>query len=150
MSAAADRDPWGDLITFNVEGQPVAKGRPRATTVGGMARLYTPAKTRSYEDQIRIAAACAMGDRTPVQGEVTITVTACIAIPKSFSKKKTADAVRGSIRPVTRPDADNYAKAALDGCNGILFRDDSQITDLIVRKRYALQPSLIITMEVAP
>ena len=139
----------GDLITFRVDGAPVAKGRARATTIGGKARLYTPSKTRRYEDQVSIAAACAMGERRPVEGEVTMTVTAMIAIPKSFSQKKRANAVAGIIHPTTRPDADNYAKAALDGCNGILFRDDSQVTDLIIRKRYGSEPCLIVTMEAA-
>lgn len=135
------------LITFRVDGAPVAKGRPRATTIRGMARLYTPAKTRAYEDEIRIAAAMAMGTRKPFQDEVTLTITAGVPIPASFSKKKRHNAAAGIIKPTTRPDADNYAKAALDGCNGILFRDDSQVTDLIVRKRYAAEPHLIVTME---
>jgi Holliday junction resolvase RusA-like endonuclease len=135
------------FLTFHVDGVPVAKGRARATTIGGMARLYTPGKTRAYEDRIRCAAAMARGERPPFQGEVTLTVTALVAIPASFSKRKRANAVAGIIRPTTRPDADNYAKAALDGCNGILFRDDAQVTDLIVRKRYAAEPRLVITME---
>jgi Holliday junction resolvase RusA-like endonuclease len=135
------------LITFRVDGPPVAKGRARATAIGGMARLYTPAKTRAYEDRIRIAAAMAMGDRKPFQGEILLTVTAYVAIPKSFSRARRTSAIVGSQHPTTRPDADNYAKAALDGCNGILFRDDSQVTDLIVRKRYAAEPCLIVTME---
>lgn len=135
------------LVTFRVDGAPVAKGRARATTIGGMARLYTPAKTRAYEDQVRIAAAMAMGERMPFQGEVTLTITAGVAIPKSFPKKKRLNAVAGIIRPTVKPDADNYAKAALDGCNGILFRDDAQVTDLIIRKRYAAEPHLVVTME---
>ena len=71
-------------------------------------------------------------------------------MPKSFSRKKRGDALDGILKPTTRPDADNYAKAALDGCNGILFRDDSQVADLIVRKRYSVEPRLVITMEIDP
>lgn len=135
------------LVTFNVEGKPVAKGRARATSVNGRVRMYTPAKTLAFEDMVRIEAAMAMGDRRPFQGEVTMTVTALVPIPTSFSKRKRQNAIDGIIRPVTRPDADNYAKAALDGCSGILFRDDSQVTDLIIRKRYAADPRLVVTME---
>ena len=91
--------------------------------------------------------AMAMGDLKPFEGEVTLTVTAFVAIPKSFSRARRTSAVTGEQHPTTRPDADNYAKAALDGCNGILFRDDSQVTDLIVRKRYAADPCLVVTME---
>lgn len=136
------------LVTFVVLGVPVAKGRARATTRNGIARMYTPAKTRNYEDQVRCSAARAMGERRPVQEPVIMTVTAFLAPPKSLSKAKLAMALDGRLKPTTRPDADNYAKAALDGCNAILFRDDSQVTDLIVRKRYSETPRLVITMEI--
>ena len=140
--------PESLLVTFMVPGIPVAKGRARATARGGVARMYTPAKTRAYEDLIRCSAARAMGERRPVEGPVVVTVTAFLGMPKSMSKAKRSMALDGLIKPVTRPDADNYAKAALDGCNAILFKDDSQIADLIVRKRYSETPRLVITMEI--
>jgi Holliday junction resolvase RusA-like endonuclease len=136
-----------DLIVVTVPGAPVAKGRARITTRGGFARAYTPAKTARYEDLVRIAAYDRMNGRTPVMGQVTLCVTAYVQIPKSMRKSDQRLAVEGLKHPVTRPDADNYAKAALDGCNGILFKDDSQVTDLIVRKRYSDRPRLVITME---
>lgn len=136
------------LITLTVPGSPVAKGRPKITTKGKFARAYTPAKTRRYEDLIKIAAADVMQDRAPIEGPVLLSVTAYVAAPKSLSKRARAEAMDGVRKPVTRPDTDNYAKAALDGCNGILFRDDSQVTDLIVRKRYSERPRLVITLEI--
>jgi Holliday junction resolvase RusA-like endonuclease len=136
------------LIVVTVLGAPVAKGRPKMTTRGKFPRVYTPAKTRAFEDLIRIEATTVMQDNPPVVGPVLLSVTAYVAMPKSLSKKARAEALDGIRKPVTRPDADNYAKAALDGCNGILFRDDSQVTDLIVRKRYSAAPRLVITMEV--
>lgn len=139
-----------ELVIVTVPGVPIAKGRPRITTRGRFARAYTPAKTRAYEDLIRCEAVDVMQERAPVAGPITLSVTAFVAMPKSFSKAKRADALDGIIKPVTRPDADNYAKAALDGCNGILFRDDSQVADLIVRKRYSVEPRLVIIMEIEP
>lgn len=143
--------PWplleAGVITLTVPGVPVAKGRPKITTRGMFARAYTPAKTRRYEDLIKIAAAEVMLDCPPIEGALVLTVTAYVPMPKSLSKKDRAEAVEGTKKPTTRPDADNYAKAALDGCNGVLFRDDSQVTDLIVRKRYSERPRLVITLE---
>jgi len=136
-----------ELIVVTVPGAPVAKGRARMTTHGGFARSYTPAKTARYEDLVRIAAYDRMNGRTPIQGQVTLCVTAYVPIPKSMTKRDQRAAVDGLKHPTTRPDADNYAKAALDGCNGIMFKDDSQVTDLIVRKRYSDRPRLVITME---
>lgn len=135
------------IISITVPGIPVAKGRPKLSTRGGFARAYTPAKTRRYEDLIRCEAANAMGDRPPLTEAVAMIVTAYVAPPKALSKKKRQDALDGVLKPVTRPDADNYAKAALDGCNAIIFRDDSLVTDLIVRKRYSERPRLTITIE---
>ena len=136
-----------ETITLTVPGIPVAKGRPRISTAGRFPRAYTPAKTARYEDLIKIAAFDRMNGRAPFQGQLTLSVTAYVPIPKSMPKKRQREAVEGLVHPTTRPDADNYAKAALDGCNGVLFKDDSQVTDLIVRKRYSDRPRLVITME---
>ena len=138
-------DPF--LLSLTIPGIPVGKGRPRFTTGGGFARTYTPAKTRHYEDLIRSEAANAMGDRSPLDEAVSVTITTYVAMPKSFSKAKRINAAAGDIKPLTKPDIDQYAKAALDGCNAIIFRDDSCVTDLIVRKRYSERPRLVITIE---
>ena len=39
---------------------------------------------------------------------------------------------------VGRTDLDNYVKAVLDACNGIVYHDDRQVTNLVASKRYAL------------
>lgn len=135
------------ILHLTIPGVPVAKGRPKLSTRGGYARAYTPAKTRHYEDLIRCEAAGIMGDRIPLDEPVSVVVTAYVAAPKSMSKKNRVDAMEGTLKPVTRPDLDNYAKAALDGCNAIIFRDDSLVTDLIVRKRFSERPRLTITVE---
>lgn len=136
-----------EILTLTIPGVPVAKGRPKISARGGIARAYTPAKTRRYEDLIKCEAADIMADRKPLDEPVSMVVTAYVAMPKSMPKKKRQDALDGLVKPVTRPDADNYAKAALDGCNAIIFRDDSLVTDLIVRKRYSERPRLVITIE---
>lgn len=136
----------GGLISFTVPGTPIAKGRPRFSMRGGFARAYTPAKTRSYEDAIRIEAVNAMGGRAPLDEALTVVVTAYVPIPKSMPRKRRQDAIDGLLKPLTRPDWDNYGKC-LDALNGIVWRDDSLVTDAIVRKRYSERPRLVITVE---
>lgn len=136
-----------EVVTFTVPGAPVAKGRPRITARGGFARAYTPAKTRAYEDLIRVEAFAAMEGKDPYDGPVALCVTAYVAMPKRLTKAQREAAFDGVFVPTTRPDADNFAKAALDGCNAILFRDDAQVTELTVRKRYGAEPRLVVTME---
>lgn len=138
------------IVSITIPGAPIAKGRPRISTRGGYARAYTPAKTRSYEDLIRCEALSAMGNREPLEGPISLRMTAYVPIPASIKGARRLDALAGILKPVTRPDLDNYLKAAQDACNGILFRDDNQITDLIARKRYSDRPRLTITIEGGP
>jgi Holliday junction resolvase RusA-like endonuclease len=131
-----------------IPGAPTAKGRPRITTIGGRPRAFTPAKTRNYESFIQAAGYAAMAGAAPVDQALAVTVTAYIAMPHSMPKKHREAALSGDYRPTTRPDVDNYAKT-LDGLNGVVWRDDSLISDLIVRKRYAAVPRLEIVVEAA-
>ena len=136
------------MIRIVVDGVPVAKERARVrvvkTSERSFASAYTPSKTRKYEDVLRLAAGTAMSGRAPISGAVKVRVIALLPIPKSMSKANRAAAVIGASRPVTRPDTDNYAKAALDALNGIAWRDDSQVVDLVVAKYYDEKPRLVI------
>lgn len=134
-------------VTICVPGPPVPKGRPRiGRGPGGRPMAFTPAHTRKYEQLTRIAAGVAMGGHVPFDETLEVMVLAVLPIPASWSGKRQGEAARGERLPGTRPDVDNYAKAALDGCNGIVFRDDSLVTNLIVRKRYGERPRLEITV----
>ncbi len=116
--------------TLEIPGPPVAKGRPRVTRRG---IAYTPARTRRYEDAVRQLAAAT---RPPAlfDGPVRVEVIATIEPPRSWSKRKTAAHLG---RPhCQRPDADNLAKAVTDALNRIVWRDDSQIWALSVRKEW--------------
>ena len=39
---------------------------------------------------------------------------------------------------------DNILKAAADACNGIVWKDDSQIVTATIEKRYSTTPGLIL------
>lgn len=139
-------------ISMIIPGQPVAKGRARITTVGGFARAYTPAKTRSYENIVRNHAQEIMALRglEPLEGPVALVLEAHLQIPASWSKKKTAEAIAGSIVPTSRPDLDNYIKAALDGLNEVVFKDDSQVVEISAKKVYSETPQLFVSIVKLP
>ena len=132
-------------VTIFIPGPVVPKGRPRMSTVNGHARAYTPAKTRRYEDQIRLFAAQAMAGRTMLKGPLSVQLTVRIAPPSSWSSKRRREAIDGDIAPTKKPDLDNYAKL-LDGLNGVVFSDDSAIVALWARKDYAERSSLWINV----
>jgi Holliday junction resolvase RusA-like endonuclease len=130
-------------VTITVVGNPVAKGRPRFTRKGFG---YTPAATRKYEAHGRLAAQEAMGDRPPIAVPVRVVALVELPVPTSWSRVRTAAALTGGIRPTGRPDIDNFLKAALDAINNIVVVDDSLVVDLEARKKYGVQPRLVLTV----
>lgn len=129
-------------VAFTVPGIPVGKGRPRATSAGGRARLYTPAKTVAYEGLVSHAAAQAMGGHAPLAGACLVELDITCPVPASWSKRKQAAALAGTIYPTTKPDKDNVIKAIYDAMNGIVWRDDVQAVDGVQRKRYGAVPGV--------
>ena len=124
-----------DTITFAIPGKPVGKGRPRATTIGGHARMYTPKKTESYESLVRMAFYNEHRARNPIPAGIPLrlTIWCWFAIPKSWSKKRQAQAMHHT----GKPDADNILKVVGDALNGVAWHDDSQVSTAVVFKRYA-------------
>lgn len=130
-------------VTVLIDGPATAKGRPRMTRAGF---AYTPAATRKYEAFGRLAAQQAMDGRAPIAGPVRLVALVELPIPRSWSRRKTNDAITGDLRPTTRPDLDNYVKSALDIINGVVVADDSQIVELDAKKRYGLDPKVVLTV----
>ena len=135
------------IVTFTIDGPAVAKGRPRFSSKGF---AYTPARTRAFEAHGRLAAQLAMDGRPPITGPVAVVMSVELPIPASWSGKRRAAAITGDIRPTSRPDVDNYVKAAADAINGIVIHDDSQIVELDARKVYSVAPKLIVTVSTLP
>ena len=134
------------MIQFTVYGEPVAQGRPRFTTAGGFVRAYDPKKSRDYKDYVRLVAV-EKAPKEPIDGPVSLTIRVFRPIPKSFSKKKAELAENGSLRPTTKPDADNFLKSIKDALKGIIWRDDSQVVDVYVGKWYSSRPRIEIEIQ---
>ena len=119
--------------------EPKPKERPRGTIIDGHVRIYTPKTTEAYEKQVRTAWVKENGE-TPIEGPVVVRVHLGMKIPKGTTKAKKALMLARKERPTVKPDADNCAKSVLDALNGVAYRDDNQIVDLIVRKFYTEIP----------
>jgi Holliday junction resolvase RusA-like endonuclease len=132
------------VINFVVDGQPVAKGRPRFARVGKGVKAYTPAKTATYEQQVSWAAKAAMRGASPLAGPVELFVILYMQIPASYSKVKRARAISGDLRPTGKPDLDNVVKGIKDACNNIVWGDDSQVVRMVASKHYAARASATI------
>ena len=126
-----------------VEGEVVPKGRARITRSG---IAYTPKKTRDYENKLAFFAAEVMKDSPLLEGPLWVCVRVSVSIPESWSKKKRALALAGEIKPIGRPDLDNYIKI-LDALNGIVWKDDSQIVEISAFKYYGEKPRLFVDID---
>jgi Holliday junction resolvase RusA-like endonuclease len=131
-------------IEFTVPGNPIPKGRPRL----GRGHAYTPKRTLEAENVVRSVAKLA--HVVPVVGAVVMHLDFFMPIPKGWSKAKTQSAMLGTLRPATRPDADNLGKLVLDGLNGLAFADDAQIVELICRKWYSCSPRTVVKIVPLP
>lgn len=129
-----------------IPGEPVAKGRPKFTTIGGFARAYTPKKTERYEDTVKYFARREWKTEPLRDVAITARIVAYRSIPTSLSKAKRAAAIAGTLHPISRPDHDNYSKIVCDALNGIVFADDAAITECHTFKRYSEQPRMEIVL----
>ena len=136
----------GPPVTIVIDGTAVAKGRPRMTRRGF---AYTPAATRKYEAHGRLAAQLAMNGR-PIALPRRMVALVELPIPVSWSKRRRAVAITGDIRPTSRPDLDNFIKAAADAVSGIVVADNSLIVELDARKRYGSDPKVVLTIVPLP
>ena len=125
------------MLTFEVPGDPHGKGRPKFARRGNFVQTYTDKKTTSYEDLVRFHANIAMVDLAPLESAVAVYIYIKLAVPKSYSKKRTEACLSGLERPTKKPDWDNVAKSICDAMNGIVYMDDTQIVDAHVTKVYA-------------
>jgi Holliday junction resolvase RusA-like endonuclease len=133
-------------LAFTVRGAPQGKGRPRMSMRGGFARAYTPAKTRSYESLIAEAAVNAGAQI--IDGPVKLYVTAHHEIPKSWSRQKRDEAAYGAIRPTgPRNDLDNVLKAVSDALNGVAYKDDGQVVEVVASRFYSAVPRVDVYVE---
>jgi Holliday junction resolvase RusA-like endonuclease len=129
------------MITFVIPGEPKAKQRPRVGKWGA----YTPKMTVQYENWVK---QCYVEQANlNFIGEITATITAYFGIPKSTSKKKKEQMLLNKIKCTKKPDTDNIAKIVLDSLNGIAYKDDSQIVELHVFKKYSEEPRVEVELE---
>lgn len=101
-----------------VPGEPSPKKRPRTFTTGGKIRTITPSATKKAEELIALYALKARW-RNPVDGPVIMLCWFYI-----------------TDKRVWRSDVDNLAKTVLDALEGICYTNDTNIMDLIARKRF--------------
>lgn len=114
------------VVTGKIRG----KARPRVCR----GHAFTPKDTVEYEKLVREF--YQEQDGRYLEGSIKALIVAYYKIPKSYTKKRVQAIRNGLEKPTKKPDADNIGKIILDSLNGVAYKDDSQIIELRVIKRY--------------
>lgn len=130
---------------FEIPGEIVGKERPRVNMYTGI--VYTPNKTKDYETLVQQYFKLKYPQCEVLKGRININIVAYLKIPRSTSKIKTQEMLDNRISPTKKPDVDNIAKSLLDAMNGVVFKDDNQVSKISIEKRFALEEKAVISVE---
>ena len=128
---------------FEIPGKIQAKQRPRFNK----KFAYTPANTVNYENWVKTCYLQNYKGEKLLENALKVQIDAFYEIPKSTSLKKKELMLDGEILPTIKPDTDNVAKSIQDALNGIAFKDDKQVVELLVKKCYSTEPRAVVTIE---
>lgn len=134
-------------IRFIIPGECKGKGRPRFSRRGNYVTTYTDNDTTLYENWVKTSFLNTHQAPFDKETQIKCTLTAWFSIPSSKPKKAKALMAEQKLKPIKKPDCDNIAKIILDGLNNIAYKDDTQITTLIVKKFYTdKEPFVMVEM----
>ena len=129
-------------LTVTIPGPIQAWQRAGRSKNGGH---FTQPATRAAKRSIGWHAVQQVGQHC-LQGALAVRLDVAMAVPAAWSAKRRAEALAGAVKPAVKPDVDNLSKTILDALNGVLWRDDAQVVDLHITKRYAAEPQTVITV----
>lgn len=128
------------VIEFFVPGIPQPQGSKTGFVQGGRAVVVdkNPKLLKPWRKAVTSAAAEAWAGRDPLERGVIVRAT--FGMPKGKSVKR--------HEPFVRPDLDKLARSLLDGVTDAgLWKDDSQVVELAIRKIYADPPGVRVRIE---
>lgn len=108
--------------------------------------MYDPKKSSDFKKYVKLVAS-QYAPPELLKGPLRMSVLVYRPTLKSFSKKKVREAEAGLLRPITKPDVDNYVKGVKDALKQVIWKDDSQVVDLHVSKYYSEKPRIELKIE---
>lgn len=134
-------------LVLEIPGEAIAKQRPRATVIGGHAKVYTPKETINYESYIKYLFTSKFREFVPLEVAIKIDIEIHKTIPISVSDKKKKLMKDNLLPATTKPDLDNIIKIITDALNKVAYKDDNLIVEINARKKYSKVPKAIVTIE---
>ena len=143
-----------DALRFVVHGKPQPAGSKRAFAIkrdgkptGQIVVADANKHAKGWKQEVAAAAAGICDEL--LLGPVAVTMTFYVARPKGhYGSGRNAGTLKASAPPfpIVKPDALKLARGTEDAMTGIVWRDDAQVVDLGVRKRYGLPERAEITV----
>ena len=141
--------------SFEIKEKAIGKQRPRYSSK--TRKMYTPTKTSSFEEKdsspgnrAEEKVKWAFKSKYNIETELSTKpfkakIIAMFRPPESISKNKKEELLYSEY--TKKPDADNIAKIVLDSLNGLAYKDDNQISELLVLKHYSDENKIIVELE---
>lgn len=133
------------MIEFVVPGTPKSKARARTFYNHNKKKMQTvtPTGTVLYENLVKM---CYINQASKENFKgffnkepLKLKILAIYEIPQSTSKKNRQKMQSGELLPCKKPDVDNIAKVICDALNKVAYKDDTQICELNISKRYTTE-----------
>ncbi len=128
-------------MEFTVYGTPLAQKRHRHFSRGKFTQVYDPSKHDKTDFQKVLLQVKSENNLTkPLEGALSMKIVFSFERPKShYRTGKYSGMVKESapIEHTKKPDLDNLAKFVMDSMNKMIFNDDSQVSSLLLIKKYA-------------
>ena len=129
-------------IQLKFDIKPMAKQSFRTTRSG---QKYLDPSVIKYRKTIRNMAILQMRKQKAekIEGAVNMNIIYAFRRPQSLSKKERNEIDGGKTVPkTTKPDIDNLTKAILDALNGIVWKDDAQVTQINIQKVWSAKDQI--------
>ena len=116
-------------MKFVINGEPVAQGRPRLSTINGRARAFDPPKSKEWKQRAKELFWIQMkrNNYSVIDKACIVSIKIYKTIPESYTKGKQLLCASNKIRPTTKPDLDNYIKCVMDAMGGVVWHDDNLV-----------------------
>lgn len=135
------------MITFKVNGSPVAQPRPRVfKDKMGKSRAVNSSKSVNYKRLVKITARNEMVRQHIQMTDKPVALDICFVFtpPKSYTKKKLKAIETGELLYTKKGDIDNLVKGVMDSMNQVVYKDDAQVVTLSANKEYGKTDHVLV------
>lgn len=136
------------IVSFSIPGEPARMTYQQKGISWKRRVVYTKSEVAAEKRRV-VSAAKKYAPASPTTGPVYVSLRVVFPLTKEQAARH-ADRLSDTsftIPHTKKPDADNNAKLILDALTACGFwKDDCQVCDLFIRKRYGVQPEIRVVI----